>query len=257
MSGGPGPDFPTLPGDPFGAPGTKRYTLDRGSAAGGTCTGRAGHGMTFEGQQAFQLTPVRRRLPQTFRRNLHVTLHDHGSESVRACSTNWPGTLGGFLPSAPGLTGFLNGGLGVSGATIPGLAAIPSACVGATVAACKSALTSAGFTATPTVTTLSTAAADLTKPAGNVVTTTLAPNTQVDTATVGRSRRTRIRFRWRSRTPWRTRLTRRISHGYRRSGSRASLPRSICLTWLPILLERRARRSVPPRSPVLRSLRVP
>ena len=72
----------------------------------------------------------------------------------------------------------------MSGATIPGLAVIPSACVGATVAACKSALTAAGFTATPTVTTLSTAAADLTKPAGNVVTTTPAPNTQVDTATV-------------------------------------------------------------------------
>src|SRR5437588_4285985 len=83
----------------------------------------------------------------------------------------------------PNLKGWGNSALGVSGASFPGTATIPTSCIAATPTACKSALTAAGFSVTPTEVTLSTSGADLTKPAGAVVTTSPAAGSVVDTAT--------------------------------------------------------------------------
>lgn len=68
--------------------------------------------------------------------------------------------------------------------SMPGTAQIPASCTGADPATCKAALTSAGFTAAPSETTLSPGQADLTKPAGAVVTTTPAVGSYVDTSQV-------------------------------------------------------------------------
>jgi len=77
-----------------------------------------------------------------------------------------------------GHTAFPNAWTTIVNNLAPTTIAVPD-CAGMTAAACSSALDSAGFTGTRTTVTLDTAGADLTKPAGNVVTTSPAPGTVV------------------------------------------------------------------------------
>lgn len=96
---------------------------------------------------------------------------------VLASLANHP-TVVQFFDSANGTTNPATGD-----STMPGTVAVPSSCVGESPAACETDLTNAGFTAAPNVVTLSDTAADLTKPAGAVVTTGPAPGADVDTST--------------------------------------------------------------------------
>jgi len=118
----------------------------------------------------------------TYGRCVQATTQGSGAWCVTAtCASS-------AMSTYPNLRQFLNHAIGVQsgGSTTPapGTVAVPSGCVGATPAVCKTLLQQAGFTAAPAETTLTPAQADLTKPAGAVVTTAPAAGTYVDTGTV-------------------------------------------------------------------------